>query len=618
MLLVGTACAMEQKQSHGPATAAGTVKPTDRKLTTRIVERSIAEIIAPVAAPEEYTEAVVLPADLPLIIQSSQDEHNPIHQINPKAIHFSVVLNTLSDVSIKNGDSIPFDLPDNQIKFIAELLNFLPEALAIEQTEEQFAHSIIELGNRSNLSFADMLSSINFFGIDKVFNALTTIQPLPLPTTPAREIEYNKQLLFVFNLTKRSTETAIESKLKIGDEHLWQLLGRMLYPGCERQTKVQAMIDFIIVQRDGILTRTVRTVGKKVSALFRGSSLQEQALIIQRKIEQIVLGAYMQRHPTLYAHLLKTLAGHTDIVRSVAFSPDGQTIVSGSWDNTIKLWDATNGNLIRTLAGHEKIVTSVAFSPDGQTIASGSDDHTIKLWNTADGNLIRTLAGHIGLVLSVAFNPDGQIIASGSDDNTIKLWNTTNGSLLRTITGHTDIVRSVAFSPDGQTIASGSWDNTIKLWNTTNGNLIRTLAGHTNIAKSVSFSPDGQTIASGSNDRNIKLWNVANGHLIRTLSGHTGPVNSVSFSPDGQIIASGSDDDTIKLWNAANGNLIRTFVSHTSIINSVAFSPDGQTITSGSFDKTIKLWGLTSLRKALREPLAEFIVRIFLASRRFK
>jgi len=160
---------------------------------------------------------------------------------------------------------------------------------------------------------------------------------------------------------------------------------------------------------------------------------------------------------------LPTLKGHTDVVHSVSFSPDGQILASGSWDDTIKLWRVSDGSLIGTLEGHTLGVNSVSFSPDGQILASGSWDKTIKLWRVSDGSLIRTLTGHTDYVRSVSFSPDGQILASGSWGE-IKLWRVSDGSLIRTLTGHKSYVFSVSFSPDGQILASGSWDDTIRLW----------------------------------------------------------------------------------------------------------------------------------------------------------
>ncbi|MEM0979379.1 MAG: hypothetical protein AAGH78_03800, partial [Cyanobacteria bacterium P01_H01_bin.58] len=174
--------------------------------------------------------------------------------------------------------------------------------------------------------------------------------------------------------------------------------------------------------------------------------------------------------------------------------------------------------------GHSARVFSVAFSPDGSTVASGSADNTIKLWNPADGSEVTTLKEHSAEVLSVAFSPDGRSVASGSADNTIKLWNSEDGSEVTTLKGHSAEVFSVVFSPDGSTVASGSADNTIKLWNPADGSEVTTLQGHSAEVSSVAFSPDGSTVASASLDNTIKLWNSADGSEVTTLQGHSAEV----------------------------------------------------------------------------------------------
>ncbi|MDC0708830.1 AAA family ATPase [Stigmatella sp. ncwal1] len=292
--------------------------------------------------------------------------------------------------------------------------------------------------------------------------------------------------------------------------------------------------------------------------------------------------------------LLRTLSGHSDSVLSVAWSPDGRTLASGSNDNTLKLWAPSSGSLLRTLSGHSDSVLSVAWSPDGRTLASGSNDNTLKLWDTSSGSLLRTLSGHSSPVSSVAWSPDGRTLASGSNDNTLKLWDTSSGSLLRTLSGHSSPVSSVAWSPDGRTLASGSFDNTLKLWAPSSGSLLRTLSGHSSTVRSVAWSPDGRTLASGSNDNTLKLWAPSSGSLLRTLSGRSSSVLSVAWSPDGRTLASGSFDNTLNLWDTSSGSLLRTLSGHSDSVLSVAWSPDGRTLASGSNDNTLKLWDTSS------------------------
>ena len=281
-------------------------------------------------------------------------------------------------------------------------------------------------------------------------------------------------------------------------------------------------------------------------------------------------------------------------VWSVAFSPDGSRIVSGSDDNTIRLWDTQSGDNIATLEGHSATVWSVAFSPDGSRIVSGSSDNTIRLWDTQSGDNIATLEGHSATVLSVAFSPDGSRIVSGSSDNTIRLWDTQSGDNIATLEGHSATVLSVAFSPDGSRIVSGSSDNTIRLWDTQSGDNIATLEGHSATVLSVAFSPDGSRIVSGSSDNTIRLWDTQSGDNIATLEGHSATVLSVAFSPDGSRIVSGSSDNTIRLWDTQSGDNIATLEGHSATVWSVAFSPDGSRIVSGSDDNTIRLWDTQS------------------------
>ncbi len=298
---------------------------------------------------------------------------------------------------------------------------------------------------------------------------------------------------------------------------------------------------------------------------------------------------------TIYSYVYNTgeiasLLGHYSFVNSAKFSPDGNTIVSASDDNTIRIWDVATGKKTKTLSGHISFVWSVNFSPDGKYIVSGSGDKTIKLWDVATGKELKTLSGHSSTVSSVDFSPDGKYIASASYDRKIKLWDAATGKELKTFSGHNSSVNTVVFSPDGKYLASGSYDHTVKLWHVATGQEIRTLHSHNSYIWSVNFSSDGKYLVSASEDNTLQVWNASTGGELNTLYGHNAYVLSASFSPDSKTIASGSGDKSIKLWDAATGKELKTFYGHNSSVNTVSFSPDGKYLVSGSPDKSIKLW----------------------------
>ena len=290
-------------------------------------------------------------------------------------------------------------------------------------------------------------------------------------------------------------------------------------------------------------------------------------------------------------------------VSSIAFSPDGQLLASGSADDgTIKLWEVETGRNTATFTEKPEPGSSmlcVVFSPDSTKLAVGSAEG-IKLLEVSTGKHIYTRR-HIDIgelefiasVFSVAFSPDGTKLASVSWDG-VKLWEVETGNNLTTLQGHTRMVDAVAFSPNGLTLASHLVEG-IQMWEIGTQQHISTLVEPSNFVTCFAYSPDGTKIVTGSVDaRNaehtLKLWDIETGQSLTTLRGHTDVVISVAYSQDGTLLASGSKDKTIKLWAVSTGENIATLQGHEKTVFSVAFSPDGTTLASGSEDTSIRLW----------------------------
>lgn len=395
-----------------------------------------------------------------------------------------------------------------------------------------------------------------------------------------------------------------------------------------------------------------------------------------------------------------TLTGHTKQVNSVAYSLDGKTLVSGSTDGTVRLWDATTGKYKPILKHTTWIsalfqwlnapVRSVAYSPDGNTVAAGSMDSDVRLWDTQSQGLKVTLGGHSGPVEAIVYSPDGKTIATAGDwtGNTVRLWDAVTGETRAVLTGYTHI-STVAYAPDGKTIATSGdyrsdalqlWDaetkkrkatftqhtqgdlasmvyapdgktiaavnqsdNTVQLWNAVtgkhkatfkpinarrtsdvssvayspDGNIIAAVGGYRKQHKgtvylwhaqtkkrkiiyegpdyilSVVYSPDGRTIATGSWNGKIQVWHTVTGEALKTIStGHKGGVESLAYSPDGKTLVSGGGyrDDIVQLWDGITGDHKTTLRGHTQTVSAVVYSPDGKTLASGSTDGTLRFW----------------------------
>ncbi|MBV8346722.1 MAG: WD40 repeat domain-containing protein, partial [Mycolicibacterium sp.] len=292
-----------------------------------------------------------------------------------------------------------------------------------------------------------------------------------------------------------------------------------------------------------------------------------------------------------------TLGGHKDAVISVAFSPDGTRIASGSEDNTIRLWDAINAQPVgQPLRGHEGIVYSVAFSPDGARIASGSEDKTIRLWDAAGHPIGEPLGGHDGPVYSVAFSPDSLQLVSAGEDNTVRLW---DASRWQPIPAHEDTVQRAVLRAEGQRIVASGDDNTIRSWDSVTGRPI---------GIPTALDSDQPLIAIGSGRAlkvdhagAVQLWDIArvDGRqpslyptpISKPLPGPADPtlLARVAYSPAGKV-AVPDTADTVQLYQADTAQPLGRPIVPGGPVTAIAFTADGSKVATGDADATVRLW----------------------------
>lgn len=290
--------------------------------------------------------------------------------------------------------------------------------------------------------------------------------------------------------------------------------------------------------------------------------------------------------------LKKTLSGHSNLIYSLAWSPDGHTLASASMDRSIRLWDTVNWKTCRALTGFPPWGKEIAWSPDSQILASGVGDGAIILWEPTLGRKIKEVKGHYQSINSLSWSPDGRTLVSSSRDGKVLLWDRSDWRPSQLSTGHNEAMMMVAWSPDGKHLALGSEKN-IFLWNTETQDISFILGGHGDFINTFVWSPDGRLIASGSRDGTIKLWGAVDGLQFLVLEGHTGSVSHVSFSSDGRFLASKSDDNSVRLWLCDTWDTIAKFGAAASLYGGLAFHPQSPILsTLGTTTRTIRIWDL--------------------------
>ena len=288
-------------------------------------------------------------------------------------------------------------------------------------------------------------------------------------------------------------------------------------------------------------------------------------------------------------------------IYTVNFSPDGTLLASGGgseWgkligkENCVRLWRVGEWEKHYKLTQHSAPITTVKFSSDGQFLISGSLDKTIKVWNLTTQKLQQTLKGHRYGVKTLQVSPYGDLLISGSEGGEVILWDLHTGKALDRLTWEQGRIYTIALSPDGETFAVGSVESQIQVWEVYGLKPLFSLTGHTDSIKSLDFSPDGNDLASGSGDWDctVKLWDLTRQQLKQTLQGHQWAVNAVKFSPDGKYLVSGSSDQTVRRIELEEETSVSSAsLRHLKAVTSLAFSPDGIFLASGSEDETIKL-----------------------------
>ena len=331
--------------------------------------------------------------------------------------------------------------------------------------------------------------------------------------------------------------------------------------------------------------------------------------------------------------------GHIRSVEAIVISPDNRWVATGSFDNTIKLWDIESGRELRSMAGHRGAVKTLASSPDGKLLASGGNDGAVRIWDVVTGSETGKLAVMEGTVEAVAFSPDGTRVASGGSGKTILVRDLATGMEVAKLSGHTASISAVAFSPDGLTLASGSADRTIKIWDIGKAKLNNTLIGHTDKIRVLRFNPTGQILASGGidKDKTVRLWKTVDGKSLEVDTAHSsdiqalhfttatklmsgdsdrsrkvwdtgvkGPLvpagtpvgdtenaaKSAAFSADGSLFATGEGSGRAQIYDAATGKPLASLENHPTGFYGVAFSSDRRWMAAASYDNSVKLWDL--------------------------
>jgi len=406
-----------------------------------------------------------------------------------------------------------------------------------------------------------------------------------------------------------------------------------------RQDRILSFYRFIFSQRHD-LARFSSIPGFCLQQAYNyrktGPVFRESQRIINQGIEYILLEKIVAHslEQSLQPALLRTLAGHSSWVICTAMTPDGQVAISGSVDETLRVWSPEVGECLRVLRGHKDIIHDVKISPDGKLALSGSQDKTVRLWQLSSGHCLNVFEYHHAGVSSIAMTPDGSIGASADQLGWIFIYQLNEAKeIYRLNTKKTvqhieispngkrlyisfqgmplhvwqisdskhhdplpDLIVHSCFdiTPDEQRLIVNAADGTAIVWDMASCKQLQILNGHESGIEGVKITPDGRRAISCGRDKVIRVWDTETGACFRNFQEHTRRVVSVSIRSDARQAISAGLDKTLRVWDIESGKCIQHLETHSFSVNSMCISQDGKTAISGSLDKLICLWDLRS------------------------
>ncbi len=288
--------------------------------------------------------------------------------------------------------------------------------------------------------------------------------------------------------------------------------------------------------------------------------------------------------------LLKGFPGHNDTITAAELSDDGKQALSGSEDNTVRLWDVEKGECLRVFEGHTNTVRAVRLSLSGHFGVSAGDDRTIRLWNLGTGACLRVLEGHTGVIKDLSLGANDRYLLSAGEDKTLRLWDLETGICRRSFEGHTHWVNAGALSADGRRILSGGIDRTVRLWDAGTGASLHVIHGHEAPIEAVCIEANGGWGLSADRRGAIHVWDLTDGKCLDLLDGHEGAVHSLALSEDGRHALSGGKDGTVRLWEMRSGRCLFTYRGHEGPVTAVSLGLEGLLALSVGTDRTLRVW----------------------------